>query len=53
MKHQFLRTAGLVVVFATVAGPAWADVQIPEPSSIGGIVLGVGAAWLIIRSRRK
>ena len=53
MKHQFLRTAGLTAVFATLAEPAWANVQIPEPASIGGIVLGVGAAWLIIRSRRK
>jgi hypothetical protein len=49
MKHLI----SLSIVFTTMALPAWADTQIPEPSSIGGIVLGVGAAWLILRSRGK
>ena len=49
MKHLI----SLSIVFPTMALPVWAGTQIPEPFSIGGIVLGVGAAWLIMRSRGK
>ena len=49
MKHL----TGLSVVFTTLAMPALAATEIPEPASIGGIVLGVGAAWLILRARGK
>lgn len=44
---------GLSIVFTTLALPAWAATEIPAPASIGGVVLGIGAAWLILRSRRR
>ena len=47
------KMTALSIVFATLATPAWAAEVIPEPSTIGGVILGIGAAWLILRSRGK
>ena len=53
MTRMTAKTTALSIVFATIATPAWAAKVIPEPSTIGGVILGVGAAWLILRSRGR
>tara|TARA_R110000868_G_scaffold10313_24_gene50814 strand:- start:20422 stop:20829 length:408 start_codon:yes stop_codon:yes gene_type:complete len=53
MRYVPGKILGLTMVFTAIATPVWASVEIPEPASIGGYVLGIGAAWLIIRARRK
>ena len=53
MTRMTAKTTALSIVFPTIATPAWAAKVIPEPSTIGGVILGVGAAWLILRSRGR
>ena len=45
---------GSVVVLAASMGPAWATpVEVPEPSSLALIALGVGSvAWIKFRNRK-